>query len=701
MAFDQKPGAKSVGARFVGLGLSTAVVLTICGTLPVTALAEEDTSSADTVTLEQTAPQVVEAEAQTTQVAAPVIKVEAATTAPNVLEVTDSSTVQASTKPAEDVSVSQASNNEQSVATSSDQAVTTEGSGQETPEKDTSISTAGEQDGGAVNEKVTQSTSSVRTTTSRSKKSSAAKKASSTSDTTTDATTGEDSDTSASSGTSTGSVTSTASDATTVVPVDEQSGESDDSGLDTEATATEGEADSTVSNATVVEITYSNMYRLYNPYNGEHLYTSDLEEVKTDVSVGWRYENVAWVAPSQGIAVYRLFNPYATVGTHLYTIAADERDGLTKLGWLYEGIGWYGDDTGNGIAVLREYNPYSGEHHYTTSQDESDNLTSIGWRYEGVGWYASNHATLPLEQGFWVTTNAGGSTWRYWIASNAEVAYNRRVDPSANTIDQGAGFVAYATNQNGGAVVRGSWDNGGGYVYIGDNDGRLIQFSDGAFHDLDLNMGDGTQSYYFDTNGSGRSGFFYIGDSRYYAVPDKGYILKNQSGITIDGKQYDIDGAGLVSEVTLPANIQAALNYANQITLQYGMYRDLFITVSHNTHTFYMWQGSAGNLSYLWSCSCTMGKPSTPSYYGYNYLNDPQVDFSGAKYAIKYAGHEAGDGWHIHSTLLYTSAESQLGRDLSNGCIRIPIDRAKWLYDKVVGGYGGWGWTVGINIYVY
>jgi hypothetical protein len=84
--------------------------------------------------------------------------------------------------------------------------------------------------------------------------------------------------------------------------------------------------------------------------------------------------------------VFRLYNPYA--GDHHYTTSASERDHLVSVGWNYEGVGWYSDDN-MGQPLYRQYNPYAttGTHNYTTSQAERDNLVSVGWHDEGIGWY--------------------------------------------------------------------------------------------------------------------------------------------------------------------------------------------------------------------------------------------------------------------------------------------------------------------------
>ena len=84
------------------------------------------------------------------------------------------------------------------------------------------------------------------------------------------------------------------------------------------------------------------MYRLYNPYTGEHFYTSSTDERDSLVLVGWKDEGKGWVAPSSGAKVYRLYNPYVEGGDHHYTLSADERDHLVSVGWKDEGVAWYG-----------------------------------------------------------------------------------------------------------------------------------------------------------------------------------------------------------------------------------------------------------------------------------------------------------------------------------------------------------------------
>jgi hypothetical protein len=134
------------------------------------------------------------------------------------------------------------------------------------------------------------------------------------------------------------------------------------------------------------------MYRLYNPWSGEHFYTSSASERDAIVASGWKYEGVGWTAPAESSKpVYRLYS-----GTdHHYTMDAGERDYLVSAGWKYEGIGWYSDEA-EGTPLYRQYNPYvdpnaatnnSGSHNYTTSRTENDALVRAGWKAEGIAWY--------------------------------------------------------------------------------------------------------------------------------------------------------------------------------------------------------------------------------------------------------------------------------------------------------------------------
>ena len=154
------------------------------------------------------------------------------------------------------------------------------------------------------------------------------------------------------------------------------------------------------------------MWRLYNPYTGEHLYTASTVERNALVTVGWEAEGVGWVAPTHsGTPVYRLYNPYVNGGDHHYTTSEQECYALVDVGWIDEGICWYSDDAQT-IAIRRQYNPYAttGTHNYTPDANEAATLVSRGWKDEGTGWYAVARGDVTTSSGGITVTGPSGFT---------------------------------------------------------------------------------------------------------------------------------------------------------------------------------------------------------------------------------------------------------------------------------------------------
>ncbi|UNT95739.1 alpha-glucosidase [Allobaculum mucilyticum] len=133
-----------------------------------------------------------------------------------------------------------------------------------------------------------------------------------------------------------------------------------------------------------------NIYRIYNPNNGEHLFTSDKREYDVLGSIGWNKEGVAWVAPIEGTEMVRLYNKNS--GEHHYTANKKEIEALEKLGWKNEGFKFMSAkaDDENSVVIHRLYNPsaskspktQAGAHHYTTVEKERDYLVDAGWNWE-------------------------------------------------------------------------------------------------------------------------------------------------------------------------------------------------------------------------------------------------------------------------------------------------------------------------------
>ena len=110
------------------------------------------------------------------------------------------------------------------------------------------------------------------------------------------------------------------------------------------------------------------MYRLYNQWSGEHLFTTSGSEYSYLGSIGWNQEGTAWTSPaSSSRPVYRLYNPYS--GDHHYTMAVSEYDYLGSIGWNKEDVSFYSAYPGAGAPIYRLFNKWltQGTHLFTTN----------------------------------------------------------------------------------------------------------------------------------------------------------------------------------------------------------------------------------------------------------------------------------------------------------------------------------------------
>ncbi len=135
------------------------------------------------------------------------------------------------------------------------------------------------------------------------------------------------------------------------------------------------------------------VYRVYNPSNGDHHYTSSKAEVDGLIAVGWTSESVGWMAPDTGKVVYRMYNP--SHGDHHFTTSFNEAAALEEAGWVYEGANFSSAREGdpNAVSIHRLYksvpgDPIASDHLLTASDDEKDSLLALPeWSYEGVALY--------------------------------------------------------------------------------------------------------------------------------------------------------------------------------------------------------------------------------------------------------------------------------------------------------------------------
>lgn len=141
-------------------------------------------------------------------------------------------------------------------------------------------------------------------------------------------------------------------------------------------------------------------YRLYNPFELKHHYTTDLNEYNVLGSLGWIQEGIAYYVYDAAVTVdsvqatpfYRLYNP--NTFKHHWTTDANEYNVLGSIGWNQEGIDSYifMSQVSDTVTLYRLYNPSSFTHLWTTDLNERNVLVGQGWNDEGVAGYVFNSA---------------------------------------------------------------------------------------------------------------------------------------------------------------------------------------------------------------------------------------------------------------------------------------------------------------------
>ena len=128
------------------------------------------------------------------------------------------------------------------------------------------------------------------------------------------------------------------------------------------------------------------VFRLYNQGRGVHFYTASLDEAMNCYNAGWVYEGVAWIAPKDGVGVFR----FVKCDTHAYTITEAGKQDFVAHGYAEEGQAFLAYDSARipCMPVYCAYNPNSDDFVYTVSASEYDTLSACGWKGYGVSFYA-------------------------------------------------------------------------------------------------------------------------------------------------------------------------------------------------------------------------------------------------------------------------------------------------------------------------
>ncbi|MFW2487694.1 L,D-transpeptidase [Clostridium chromiireducens] len=110
------------------------------------------------------------------------------------------------------------------------------------------------------------------------------------------------------------------------------------------------------------------------------------------------------------------------------------------------------------------------------------------------------------------------------------------------------------------------------------------------------------------------------------------------------------------------------------------------IWVNLNSFKVNIYKGSKNNWNLVHSYVCTIGKPSTPTPKG-NYTVGVKGLYFGVNKGYKCWYYTQFKGNYLFHSIIYnldgSVRDRRLGMKLSDGCIRLAKENAKWIYDNI------------------
>ena len=201
-----------------------------------------------------------------------------------------------------------------------------------------------------------------------------------------------------------------------------------------------------------------------------------------------------------------------------------------------------------------------------------------------------------------------------------------------------------------------------------------------GIHDID------GKSYYFRGEGNpwgpagsmGR-GWVTIGSTNYFFDRNDGHMYKNDFYI-IDGVPYKADADGKMTRqpTRYPAMLAKAQGYSSST--------NYLILIDAGDNVICVYQGYYGNWVPVKESRCSTGAPATYTPSGIYRSGAQGYSFSGDGHTCYYYTQIYGDVL-IHSILYHEGTfnvmDGRLGYHISGGCVRCPLDFAKWVYDNI------------------
>ena len=411
-----------------------------------------------------------------------------------------------------------------------------------------------------------------------------------------------------------------------------------------------------------------------------------------------------YIANSSGVMYSS--NGWAKIGSAWYYLSGS---GAVSTGWTQVAGSWYylSEDTG---AMLTGWANVGGSWYYLNPSG----AMVTGWLNNAGSLYYLNPDNGKMMTGLFEESGA-----KYFANSSGIVSTSTWV-----TLSDGTQTYADSAGRLNGTLIDGvlyvdnspvtGWVKlGNTLFYVYPEDGRLASglqtiegkeyYFDTVTHAARTGWIKLDNSWFFFNRTSGSKVYGWANDNGvwYYLLPDTGamatgwiklsegwYWLDSSGAMAtgvrvIDGTAYYFNSSGLWIDEPMIAKAQGFASNTSWLIL--------VDTTNNYIGVFYGRQNN-WQLKYRWSC--TTGAPSTPTVLGQYTVTGKGYSF-GHGYTCYYYTQFYGD-YLFHSIKYYQGTfnvlDGRLGQNLSNGCVRLSLQNAKWVYDNI---------PIGTKVYIY
>ena len=127
-----------------------------------------------------------------------------------------------------------------------------------------------------------------------------------------------------------------------------------------------------------------------------------------------------------------------------------------------------------------------------------------------------------------------------------------------------------------------------------------------------------------------------------------------------------------------------AIDFIN--SAEFSSKTQYFIWVDRENFKVNIFKGSQKNWSLVYSYECTVGKPSTPTPKGIYNIGIKGLYF-GEEKGYKCWYYTQFKGNYLFHSIIYnldgSIRDARLGMALSDGCVRLAKENAKWIWDNI------------------